>query len=476
MATKKTEEPKNDSTSESLSEALVQKENTKSTAKTATKSTAKTATKSTAKPATKAPRRIDFAAYASMETGNTWADSLKDNVIPNWYDTGSYALNVLISGDMTKGIPSNRAIMLAGETSTGKSFFARGAFARALALAGHFIFVVDSENEYTDEAMQTFGIPKGQYRILKEDIVENVRFQLDAILRKHEERRKKYPDERIAIIIDSQGYLDTLGARVKTETGKTTKDMTLQREIKGMYKTILLRSGTLECPICIINHVYQEITSHFPATKVTGGQGGLLASSVILTLRRRPLTSGAEKERVGILVTGKTFKSRITLDGQEAGIFISYRHGMSRWYGVHNFAEEAGLVVKWSDRTFTKKGIICKRADWIALKEDMYVIKDPKISPEDWLVVPLSKLHSEKTIGTIFNEINEYVVEEYKLGRPIDFDYDPVDDYNIEIGEEANEDDDDNDDLISAYDNLDSVDDSDDSDESDESDDSLGDD
>ena len=42
----------------------------------------------------------------------------------NWVDTGSYIFNALVSGSVFGGIPSNKVTALAGESSTGKTFFA----------------------------------------------------------------------------------------------------------------------------------------------------------------------------------------------------------------------------------------------------------------------------------------------------------------------------------------------------------------
>ena len=42
----------------------------------------------------------------------------------SYVDTGSYILNALISGSIFGGLPQNKITALAGESSTGKTFFA----------------------------------------------------------------------------------------------------------------------------------------------------------------------------------------------------------------------------------------------------------------------------------------------------------------------------------------------------------------
>ena len=386
--------------------------------------------------------KIDYSYFLDMETGNDWADSKKPAEIPNWIDSGSFAMNGVIAGDMTRGWPSNRIVMLAGETGTGKSFFARGAFGRAMVEAGHFLVIVDTENEYTDEIIQNFGIPKGTYRLIKEDSVEQVKFQLNTFINALEKRRKLKTEAnaKLAFILDSQGFLDTEAAQKKVDEKKNKMDMSLQKEIKSLYKNIMNRMGQLEIPMVIINHTYVDnLSSNIPITKVTGGQGGQLASSIIVTLDKRGFKEGDVK--TGILVNAKLFKSRLTRDGLIAKIYLSFKTGMSKWYGVHDFAKAADLIEKYNKTTFPKKGWLIpeKYSDW---EGDYYLIKDPKIPKEEWLVLPENKLHSVKAIGTIFDEINEWVKEEFKLGKPINFEYDPLvdedeDESDIEIAEQG---------------------------------------
>ena len=40
--------------------------------------------------------------------------------IPDWISTGNYILNAAISGSIFKGMPSNRTMLLAGDSGTGK--------------------------------------------------------------------------------------------------------------------------------------------------------------------------------------------------------------------------------------------------------------------------------------------------------------------------------------------------------------------
>ena len=62
------------------------------------------------------------------DSGNEFASIVSDGVaagdVDNYVDTGSYIFNALVSGSLYGGIPSNKVTALAGENSTGKTFFA----------------------------------------------------------------------------------------------------------------------------------------------------------------------------------------------------------------------------------------------------------------------------------------------------------------------------------------------------------------
>tara|TARA_B100000902_G_scaffold339292_1_gene341415 strand:+ start:193 stop:498 length:306 start_codon:yes stop_codon:yes gene_type:complete len=62
------------------------------------------------------------------ESGNEFAGLVSEGVaagdITQYVDTGSYIINALVSGSLFGGLPANKVTALAGESSTGKTFFA----------------------------------------------------------------------------------------------------------------------------------------------------------------------------------------------------------------------------------------------------------------------------------------------------------------------------------------------------------------
>jgi RecA/RadA recombinase len=380
------------------------------------------------------PVTNSFDFFADLKTGNKEADSKKGTKETTWIDTGCYSYNGLISGDLSKGFPTNRVFMLAGEEAVGKTFFGIFGFCKPLVDQGYFIYYIDTENAVDNHLLEGFGLPAGSFKILREDVVEETRTRVDAILTKLEDAkgRKSVNENKCAFVLDSQGMLDSLKSRTDTANEHYVNDMTLQKELKKFYKTVVKRLGDLDIPMLVTNHVYANIGGYGSATKVAGGSGGLYASSVILHLRKKQYKEGTIK--VGTIVTAKNVKSRLCQDGLEGAMYLNYERGLNKWYGLHTLALDAKLIEKWSATKFDKKGVIGPEK---AGNSNFYVIKDPKLAMDKWIVCKENDLHKKSTIGTIFDEINDHVKETFKLKRPVDFSWDDVEDeITVDIDED----------------------------------------
>ena len=93
----------------------------------------------------------EYAAVAS--------DGISAGDITQYVDTGSYILNGLLSGSIFGGLPSNKITALAGESSTGKTFF-------ALSVVRHFletdpdagVIYFESESAISKQMIESRGI------------------------------------------------------------------------------------------------------------------------------------------------------------------------------------------------------------------------------------------------------------------------------------------------------------------------------
>ena len=72
----------------------------------------------------------DFLKSIIKSSGNEYAgiasEGIEGSDVTGFIDTGSYAFNALLSGSLQGGIPNNKIMALAGESATGKTYFALG--------------------------------------------------------------------------------------------------------------------------------------------------------------------------------------------------------------------------------------------------------------------------------------------------------------------------------------------------------------
>ena len=71
---------------------------------------------------------MSFLKNVIKESGNDYGSIVADGVdaadVSSYVDTGSYIFNALCSGSIYGGLPSNKITAIAGESATGKTFFA----------------------------------------------------------------------------------------------------------------------------------------------------------------------------------------------------------------------------------------------------------------------------------------------------------------------------------------------------------------
>ena len=280
------------------------------------------------------------------ESGNSYASLVEDNEDKfNFFDTGSYTLNLLLTGSVWKGHPDNFITVFAGESATGKSFF-------IIAMLKEFqkqypngmAFVFESENAPTwmKDSLKKIGVDTSRLVKYPVTTVQEVTHQATKLATMYADIPA---DERppTMLILDSLGNLSTEKEMNDSEEGKTTKDMTRPPEIKKMFRVLTQKLGKVNMPMLVTNHVYDVIGSYFPQKKQGGGRGPEYMSSSIITLSKSK-DKTSDGDIVGSIITAKIAKGRLTKENMEVKTKISYKHGLDRYYGLLELAEEYGLI------------------------------------------------------------------------------------------------------------------------------------
>jgi RecA/RadA recombinase len=285
------------------------------------------------------------------DSGNEFAGFVSDGVaagdITSYVDTGSYIFNALVSGSLFGGLPSNKVTALAGESSTGKTFFALSVVRNFLAanLTGGVIYF-ESESAISRDMIESRGIDSKRMIIMPVGTIEEFRTQACRILDKY---MKEPKDERVPMlfVLDSLGMLSTSKEMEDVANDKQVRDMTKSQLIKGAFRVLTLKLGQANVPMIVTNHTYDVIGSYVPTKEMGGGTGLKYAASTIIYLGKKKEKDGTEV--VGNIIKCEAKKSRLTKEGSkvETRLYFDER-GLDRYYGLLELGEEHGV--------FTRKG------------------------------------------------------------------------------------------------------------------------
>ena len=285
-------------------------------------------------------------------SGNEYANVVSDGVaagdVDSFVDTGSYIFNALLSGSLYGGLPKNKITAIAGESATGKTYFALGMCKQFLDdNPDAAVIYFESESAISKEMIEDRGIDSNRIVIVPVVTVQEFRIQAINILDKYlETPEDKRPP--MAMCLDSLGMLSTTKEIEDTAEGKETRDMTRAQVVKGAFRVLTLKLGRAGVPMIVTNHTYDVIGSMFPQKEMGGGSGLKYAASSIIYLSKKKEKEGTEV--VGNIIHCKNAKSRLTVENRMVDVRLNYETGLDRYYGLLDLALASGIFKKASTR------------------------------------------------------------------------------------------------------------------------------
>lgn len=301
---------------------------------------------------------MDFLKQIIKSSGNEYASVVSDGVaagdVDNFIDTGSYIFNALLSGSLQGGLPSNKITAIAGESATGKTYFALGMCKQFLDdNPDAAVIYFESESAITKEMIEERGIDSNRIVIVPVVTVQEFRTQsinmLDNYLETPEDDRPK-----MMFVLDSLGMLSTTKEIEDTADGKETRDMTRAQIVKGAFRVLTLKLGRAKVPMIVTNHTYDVIGSMFPQKEMGGGSGLKYAASSIIYLSKKKEKEGTEV--IGNIIHCKNAKSRLTVENRMVDVRLNYDTGLDRYYGLLDMALASGIFEKSSTRVKLPNG------------------------------------------------------------------------------------------------------------------------
>ena len=274
----------------------------------------------------------------------------------DWISTGNYALNYLISGDFHKGVPLGKVTVFAGESGAGKSYICAGNIVKAAQDQGIFVVLIDSENALDETWLQALDVDTSESKLLKlnmsmiDDVAKTVSTFMADYKEMSEEERPK-----VLFVIDSLGMLLTPTDVDQFNKGDMKGDMGRKpKALTSLVRNTVNMIGSHNVGLVCTNHTYASQDMFDPDDKISGGQGFIYASSIVVAMKKLKLKEDEDGNKVtdvrGIRAGCKVMKTRYAKPFEGVQVKIPYETGMNPYSGLVDLFEKKGLIVKDGNR------------------------------------------------------------------------------------------------------------------------------
>jgi len=280
----------------------------------------------------------------------------------DWISTGNYSLNYLISGDFFKGVPLGKVTVFAGESGAGKSYICSGNIIKHAQEQGIFTILIDSENALDEKWLLDLGVDTSAEKLLKLNMamIDDVAKTIHEFMNEY----KSMPLEdrpKVLFVIDSLGMLLTPTDINQFEAGDLKGDMGRKpKALTALVRNCVNMFGSYNVGLVCTNHTYASQDMFDPDDKISGGQGFVYASSIVVAMKKLKLKEDEDGNKVsdvlGIRSACKIMKTRYAKPFETVQVKIPYSTGMSPTSGLVDMFEKMGVLSKVGNKlAYTSK-------------------------------------------------------------------------------------------------------------------------
>lgn len=270
----------------------------------------------------------------------------------DWISTNNYALNYLISGDFNKGIPLGKVTVFAGESGAGKSFICSGNIIKNAQAQGIYVILIDSENALDEAWLHALDVDTSEDKLLKLNMamIDDVAKIISGFVKEY----KVLPEAerpKVLFVVDSLGMLLTPTDVNQFEAGDMKGDMGRKpKALAALVRNCVNMFGSLNIGLVCTAHTYASQDMFDPDDKISGGQGFIYASSIVVAMRKLKLKEDEDGDKTttvqGIRAACKIMKTRYAKPFESVQVKIPYETGMNPYSGLVDLFEGKGLLAK----------------------------------------------------------------------------------------------------------------------------------
>jgi len=299
-----------------------------------------------------ATKPFDVSKFRKSITKSIDGISVGFNDPTDWISTNNYALNYLISGDFNKGIPMGKVTVFAGESGAGKSFICSGNLVKNAQEQGIYVILIDTENALDEAWLHALGVDTSEDKLLKLNMamIDDVAKMITEFVKEY----KTLPEDqrpKVLIVLDSLGMLLTPTDVNQFEAGDLKGDMGRKpKALTALVRNCVNMFGSLNIGLVATNHTYASQDMFDPDDKISGGQGFIYASSIVVAMRKLKLKEDEDGNKIsevkGIRAACKIMKTRYAKPFESVQVKIPYESGMNPYSGLVDMFEGKGLLQK----------------------------------------------------------------------------------------------------------------------------------
>jgi len=249
-----------------------------------------------------------------------------------------------------------KVTVFAGESGAGKSYFVSGNIVKNAQEQGIFVVLIDSENALDEAWLHALGVDTDESKLLKlsmsmiDDVAKTIStFMADYKSMTEEERPK------VLFVIDSLGMLLTPTDVDQFDKGDLKGDMGRKpKALTALVRNCVNMFGSHNVGMVCTNHTYASQDMFDPDDKISGGQGFVYASSIVVAMRKLKLKEDEDGNKVsdvnGIRAACKVMKTRYAKPFEGVQVKIPYETGMNPYSGLVDLFEKKGILQKDGNR------------------------------------------------------------------------------------------------------------------------------
>ena len=185
-------------------------------------------------------------------------------------------------------------------------------------------------------------------------MIDDVARLISDFMKDYKEKfEKPDPSDRpkVLFVLDSLGMMLTPTDVNQFQAGDMKGDMGRKpKALTALVRNCVNMFGEYEVGLVVTNHSYASQDMFDPDDKISGGQGFIYASSIVVAMRKLKLKEDEDGKKTtdvrGIRAACKIMKTRYNKPFESVEIKIPWDTGMNEYSGLIDLFEKKGLLVK----------------------------------------------------------------------------------------------------------------------------------